>query len=71
MGRDADTGGQTRYVVDLVKELGKRDDVEVDLFTRLIKDARCDKDYQKSVEQVAEHARIIRLPCGGTKYIRK
>ncbi|NLK05396.1 MAG: HAD-IIB family hydrolase [Spirochaetales bacterium] len=71
MGRDADTGGQTRYVVDLVKELGKRDDVEVDLFTRLIKDARCDKDYQKSVEQVSEHARIIRLPCGGTKYIRK
>ena len=71
MGRDADTGGQTRYVVDLVKELSKREDVEVDLFTRLIKDSRCADDYSKSIEQVGPNARIVRLPCGGTKYIRK
>ena len=71
MGRDADTGGQTRYVVDLVKELSKREDVEVDLFTRLIKDSRCSEDYSKSIEEIGDNARIVRLPCGGTKYIRK
>ncbi|RFU96012.1 HAD-IIB family hydrolase [Sphaerochaeta halotolerans] len=71
MGRDADTGGQTRYVVDLVKELSSREDVEVDLFTRLIKDSRVSEDYRKSIEQIGEHARIVRLTCGGTKYLRK
>ncbi|WP_332446504.1 HAD-IIB family hydrolase [Sphaerochaeta sp.] len=71
MGRDADTGGQTRYVVDLVKELSKREDVEVDLFTRLIKDVRYDAGYSKSIEKLGEHARIVRLNCGGTKYLRK
>ncbi len=71
MGRDADTGGQTRYVVDLVKELSSREDVEVDLFTRLIKDSRTSEDYRKSIEQIGEHARIVRLTCGGTKYLRK
>ncbi len=71
MGRDADTGGQTRYVVDLVKELSTRENIEVDLFTRIIKDSRTDADYRKSIEQVAENARIVRLPCGGNKYLRK
>ncbi|MGE4452952.1 MAG: HAD-IIB family hydrolase [Sphaerochaeta sp.] len=71
MGRDADTGGQTRYVVDLVKELSTREDVEVDLFTRLIKDNRTSEDYRKSIEQIGEHARIVRLTCGGTRYLRK
>jgi sucrose-phosphate synthase len=71
MGRDADTGGQTRYVVDLLKELANRENIEVDLFTRYIKDSRCSEDYSKDVEKVGERARIVRLPCGGTKYIRK
>lgn len=71
MGRDADTGGQTRYVVDLLKELALREDVSVDVFTREIRDKRVSSDYGKRVELVGEHARIVRLPCGGTKYIRK
>lgn len=71
MGRDADTGGQTRYVIDLVKELSTREDVEVDLFTRKLGDKRLSKDYQKPFEPLGDHARIVRLPCGGSKYIRK
>ena len=71
MGRDADTGGQTRYVIDLLKELSKREDVQVDLFTRRIGDKRLDKDYGQKIESVGERARIVRLSCGGTAYIRK
>lgn len=71
MGRDADTGGQTRYVIDLVKELSSREGVEVDLFTRKIGDKRVSPDYNKPIEEITEHARIVRLPCGGVKYIRK
>jgi sucrose-phosphate synthase len=28
LGRDADTGGQTKYVVELLRELGERSEVE-------------------------------------------
>ncbi len=71
MGRDADTGGQTRYVIDLVKELASRDNISVDLFTRKIQDKRVSKDYGRDKEPLGEACRIIRLPCGGKKYIRK
>lgn len=71
IGRDADTGGQTRYVVDLVKELQSREEVEVDLFTRRIGDKRVSRDYHAALEPIGGKARIIRLPCGGAKYIRK
>ena len=37
MGRDADTGGQIRYVLELARELARREDVDrVDVFTRLL-----------------------------------
>ena len=37
LGRDADTGGQTLYVVELARALGEREDVaRVDLVTRRI-----------------------------------
>ena len=39
MGRDADTGGQIKYVVELAKYLSMHREVgRVDLFTRLISD---------------------------------
>ena len=39
LGRDADTGGQTKYVVELARALGERADVEkVVLLTRRIID---------------------------------
>jgi len=71
MGRDADTGGQIRYVIDLINQLSENPDVQVDLFTRKIGDKRVSEDYQKPIEQINENCRIVRLPCGSSKYIRK
>ena len=42
LGRDADTGGQVKYVVELSRALAKHPGVHrVDLLTRLITGARC------------------------------
>ena len=41
LGRDADTGGQTKYVVELLRALGERPEVEqTDLLTRRIVDKK-------------------------------
>ncbi len=72
LGRDADTGGQIKYVVELADALGRHENVaRVDLFTRLITDKRVSEDYGKPVEQVSEKCRIVRIQCGGKKYMRK
>lgn len=72
LGRDADTGGQVLYVVELAKHLAKRDDVrKVDLFTRLISDSKVSDDYARTIEQYSDKCRIVRIQCGGKKYIRK
>jgi sucrose-phosphate synthase len=72
LGRDADTGGQVKYVVDLAKALGEHPDVkQVDLFTRLIDDKRVSPDYREPIESIGESARIIRVKCGGSRYVRK
>jgi sucrose-phosphate synthase len=72
MGRDADTGGQVRYVVELARELALTPGVsQVDLFTRSIRDKRMEPDYAEPTESLGENCRIVRLPCGGNKYIRK
>ncbi len=72
MGRDADTGGQIKYVVELGKNLSELEGVrQVDLFTRLIDDKTVSKDYSKQIEQVNDRFRIVRVQCGGRKYIRK
>jgi len=72
LGRDADTGGQVKYVLELARELALRDDVEqVDLVTRLIEDKVVSSDYSKEIEPLSEKARIVRIQCGGRKYLRK
>ncbi len=72
MGRDADTGGQINYLLELAQKLGNRPEVQrVDLFTRLITDKKVSSDYSAKFEQITEKARIVRIPCGGGKYIRK
>ena len=72
MGRDADTGGQVKYLIELAGELGKAPEVErVDLFTRLIKDKKVSADYSREIEPITDKARIVRIQCGGGKYIRK
>lgn len=72
LGRDADTGGQVKYVVELCNELSQRDDVaRVDLFTRLIRDKSVSEDYAQPIEAVNDKFRIVRIQCGGRKYLRK
>lgn len=72
LGRDADTGGQIKYVIELANALSQRNDVrQVELFTRLISDKVVSRDYAKPVEQVNDKFKIIRIQCGGRKYMRK
>ncbi len=72
LGRDADTGGQIKYVLELAKSLGEHPEVaKVDLFTRLIHDKVVSSDYSNEIEPLSDNVRIVRLQCGGRKYIRK
>lgn len=72
LGRDADTGGQTKYVVELAKALAKQPNVErVDLVTRRIIDDAVSDDYGKVIESLADNAQIVRIEAGGNSYIAK
>ena len=72
LGRDADTGGQTRYVIELTRALARRPEVaQVDLITRRIKDIDLSQDYQVPVEILEPKARIIRINAGPESYIAK
>ncbi|MCP9835246.1 glycosyltransferase [Cyanobium sp. Aljojuca 7A6] len=72
LGRDADTGGQTKYVVELTRALARQSAVhQVDLVTRCIKDAGVSPDYGTPVEMLDPKARIIRITAGPELYIPK
>jgi sucrose-phosphate synthase len=72
LGRDADTGGQTKYVVELARALAKHPDVErVDLVTRMVIDPKVSDDYAQPIEPLSDKAQIVRLPCGPRRYLRK
>ena len=72
LGRDADTGGQTKYVVELARALAARPDVaRVDLLTRLVDSADVSDDYSKPIEQIADHCNIVRIKAGPAGYIPK
>lgn len=72
LGKDPDTGGQTKYVLELAEAISLRDDVrKVEIVTRLIKDERVSTDYSVPYEEVNEKLHIVRIRCGGKKYIRK
>lgn len=72
LGRDADTGGQTKYVLDLARALAEREDVgQVDLVTRRIVDAAVSEDYAQAEESLSDKARIIRIDAGPDEYIPK
>jgi sucrose-phosphate synthase len=72
LGRDADTGGQTKYVLELAKTLSEDERVErVELVTREIKDKTVSSDYSMPEEKINDKFSIIRIRCGGGKYIRK
>ena len=72
LGRDADTGGQVKYVLELARALGRRPEVErVELVTRLIEDRALSRDYARPLEPLSPEAGIVRVQCGGRKYLRK
>ncbi|MEE4607081.1 MAG: HAD-IIB family hydrolase [Desulfobacteraceae bacterium] len=72
LGHDADTGGQIKYVVELCNALSQFENVkQVELFTRLIHDKAISEDYARPVERVNDKFSIVRIQCGGKKYIRK
>lgn len=72
LGRDADTGGQTKYVVELARALSEREEVaQVDLITRRVVDPEVSPDYAERIEPLSEKSRIVRVDAGPEAYIRK
>ncbi len=72
LGRDADTGGQVKYVLELAAELGRHPEVsQVELLTRQICDDRVGPEYARLEEPISENAKIVRIPFGPKRYLRK
>lgn len=59
----ADTGGQVVYVLELAKKLGQLG-YDVDVWTRRFED-------QPETDIVNGRVRVLRVPCGGKKFIPK
>jgi len=58
-----DTGGQVTYVLELSKALAQKG-IKIDIYTRQFQGKR-------TISQVCKNVRIIRIPCGGKKFIPK
>ncbi len=72
LGRDSDTGGQIKYVVELARSLIQHPDIgRVDLLTRAVTDSKIPDVYTQPREEIAKNANIIRLPFGPRRYLRK
>ena len=72
LGRDADTGGQTLYAVELARALAELPEVaRVDLMTRRVVDPLIDARYAEPLEALGPKARIVRIDAGPQGYIRK
>ncbi|SBO44157.1 HAD-IIB family hydrolase [Cyanobium sp. NIES-981] len=72
LGRDADTGGQTKYVVELAKALARQPQVaQVDLVTRRVCDPAVSDAYARPVEPLGPGARIVRIDAGPPEYLHK
>ena len=72
LGRDSDTGGQTKYVVELAYALSKHPQVKkLDLMTRLLIDPQISQDYSQPIEPLNEKANIVRISSGTNEYIPK
>ena len=63
LGR-TDTGGQVTYVLELAKYLAQIDDIKVDIYTRQF-------EGRDQIAPVNDRVRVVRLPCGPDKFIRK
>jgi sucrose-phosphate synthase len=72
LGRDADTGGQILYVLELSQALARHPDVaRVDLITQRIVDKSVAADYAEAVEILSDSFRIVRIDTGTDGYVPK
>ncbi|XP_047977934.1 probable sucrose-phosphate synthase 4 [Salvia hispanica] len=81
LGRDSDTGGQVKYVVELARALASMEGIHrVDLLTRQITSPEVDSTYSEPIEMLSCPsdgvdscgAYVVRIPCGPSdKYIPK
>ncbi len=72
LGRDADTGGQTLYVVELAQALAKHPFVKhVDLITQRIVDESVSPDYAAPIEKFSDKLQIVRIDAGPEGYVAK
>ena len=72
LGRDADTGGQTLYVVELARALAQHAEVaSIDLLTRRVEDSELSDEYACAVEELGDGARIVRIEAGPPGYVAK
>jgi len=72
LGCDADTGGQTLYVLELAQALSRHPSVKcVDLITRRIVDPVISDDYAHHIETLSNKLRIVRIDAGPDGYVQK
>lgn len=72
LGRDADTGGQTLYVVELAQALARQAGVgKVDLITQRVVGENVSSDYAKPIENLEKKLRIVRIDAGPEAYLAK
>ena len=72
LGRDADTGGQTTYVLELARSMAARPEVErVELITRRIHAAAVGPDYARPHEPLGPRLAIRRVGFGPRGYLAK
>lgn len=72
LGRDADTGGQTKYAVELAHALAQQPGIgRVDLLTRLVDDPAVASDYAQPEEVLGDGVRVVRIEAGPAGYISK
>ena len=69
IGRDADNGGQTKYVYEFADFLSRSPKVkQVHIFTRLIEDKELSREYAIPIERLNPKLDIRRIPFGGKRY---
>jgi sucrose-phosphate synthase len=72
IGRDADNGGQTRYVYDLAEFISNHNEVEkIIIIARKISDPKVSDEYMVEVEKINPSFEIHRIPFGGKSYLPK
>lgn len=72
IGKDRDTGGQVKYVLELLFALSQHPEVsKVDLFTRRFHSEDLSAAYGEEIEEINDKARIVRISCGPGGYLPK